>query len=341
MLQTWPTRCESRRVSIDDSIAKKNKHTRHIEPVGWHYDHVEAAPKRPRYANGLAYLSCNVWVGEIAVTLDVQMYLRQNRVRAINRQRDPEDRVSFASKNRLARHMLIALAPLLPKDVPVYVLHDAWYALARLIKFARRQGWHTVTALKHNRKLNGRRLTQHSLEHRHQRYEPVVITATDRSRTPYFTRAYSGRLEDVPFDLRVIDSKWHPRAPRSAYFACTDLSLKTQQALQIYAHRWGCETDNVYLKSRLGLGDFRVRSYEAVDKFVAVVLLALAYLQHRLMLNTPATPHLHSLADVIRLHREEHLRDWLTGACQEAIATGDIHAVLQRFLRLNPETVLA
>jgi hypothetical protein len=259
-------------VSIDDSIAKKNKHTRHMaqplkraarprratfEPVGWHYDHVEATPKRPRYANGLAYLSCNVWLGGIAVTFDVQMYLRQNRVRALNRQRVPEDRVSFASKNQLARDMLIALAPLLPENVPVYVLHDAWYASAKLIKFVRRQGWHTVTALKHMapqratyRKLNGRRLTQHSLEHRHQRYEPAVITATDGSRTTYFTRAYSGRLEDVPFDLRVIDSKWHPRAPRSAYFACTDLSLETQQALQIYAHRWGCETDNVYLKSR-------------------------------------------------------------------------------------------
>jgi len=207
-----------------------------------------------------------------------------------------------------------------------------------------------VTALKHNRVLNGRHLTQHSLEHRHQRYERAVITATDQSTTTYFTRSYTGRLEHVPFDLRVIDSKWHPRAPRSAYFACTDLSLETQQVLQIYSHRWGCETDNVYLKSHLGLGDFRVRSYEAVDKFMAVVLLALAYLQHRQLLDTCSTstatsgngqPRL-SLADVIRLHREEHMCDWLTGACQEAVAprratfaTGDVDAVLQRYLRLD------
>ena len=33
--------------------------------------------------------------------------------------------------------------------------------------------------------------------------------------------------------------------------------------------RWGCETDNVYLKTRLGLSDFRVRPYQAVDKYVA------------------------------------------------------------------------
>ena len=127
-------------ISLDDSIAKKNKHTRHMaprratfEPVGWHYDHVESTPKKPRFANGLAYLDCNVWMaprratfGGVAVTFDARIYLRANRVRAINRQRPYEDRLAFASKNTLARHMLHALRPLLPAGVPVYVLHDAW-----------------------------------------------------------------------------------------------------------------------------------------------------------------------------------------------------------------------
>lgn len=61
--------------------------------------------------------------------------------------------------------------------------------------------------------------------------------------------------------------------------------------------------------------------------------LGLAYLQYRL-LHEPS-PRIKSLADVIRLHRDEHTRHWLTGACQEAIATGDLEAVLNRFLRLD------
>jgi len=201
------------------------------------------------------------------------------------------------------------------------------------MKSTHRRGWHTITALKHNRKLDGQRLDQHTMALWHQRYEKVSVTATDGTRTSYFTRACTGRLEDLSFAIRVIDSKWHPRAPRSAYFGCTDLSLETQTALQIYAHRWGCETDNVYLKTRLGLGDFRVRPYEAVDKYVATVHLALAYLQDRLM--GQSSPRLRSLADVLRQHRDEHARDWLTGACQEAIITGNITAVLNRFLRLD------
>ena len=318
-------------ISLDDSLARKHKHTRHLEPVDWHFDHVESTPFKPRHANALAYLGCNVWIGGWPFTFDVRLYLREKTVRRLNRQRDRDERIGFLSKNHLARQMLQALQPLLPSCVPVYVLHDAWYASARLMKFTHRQGWHTITALKHNRKLDGQRLDQHTMALRHQRYEKVSVTATDGTRTSYFTRSLTGRLEDLPCDLRVIDSKRHPRAPRSAYFGCTDLSLETQTALQLYAHRWGCETDNVYLKTRLGLGDFRVRLYEAVDKYVATVHLALAYLQDRLM-GQPSS-RCRTPADVIRLHRDEHARDWLTGACQEAITTGDLDAVLGRFLR--------
>jgi hypothetical protein len=320
-------------VSLDDSISRKHKHTRHIEPVDWHFDHVESTPYKPRHANGLAYLDCNVWIGGEAITFDVRIYLREKTVRRINRQRLAGDRIGFLSKMHLARTMLQALRPLLPDDVPVYVLHDTWYASARLMQFTHQQGWHTITALKHNRKLDGQRLDQHSLALRHQRYEQVTVTATDGTATSYFTRTLEGRLEDLAFDLRVIDSKWHPRAPRSAYFGCTDLTLETQPALQIYASRWGCETDNVYLKTRLGLGDFRVRAYEAVDKYVAVVHLAWAYVQWRLMREQSA--QIQSPADIIRRHRDEHTVDWLTGACQEAIATGEIKTVLRRFLRLD------
>ncbi len=89
----------------------------------------------------------------------------------------------------------------------------------------------------------------------------------------------------------------------------------------------------MYLHTWCGLGDFRVRSYEAVDKWVAVVHLALAYVQWRLLCERSA--EIQTVADVIRRHRDEHTRDWLMGACQEVLATGDLDAVLARFLRLD------
>ncbi len=78
----------------------------------------------------------------------------------------------------------------------------------------------------------------------------------------------------------------------------TDLAHSAQQTLQGYQGRWSCEVDNFYLKTQLGLTDFRVRSYEAVDKYMVAVLLTWAYV--------------------------------------ELQKTGDIQHVLQHFLRLDP-----
>ncbi len=123
-------------VSIDDSISAKHKQTKQIEGVDWHYDHVESTPQRPRFKNGLAYIECNVWTGLTAITFDVRPYVREKTVRRINRHRAPTERLHFRSKFHLAREILAALQPLLPDDVPVYILHDMWYASARLLKFA-------------------------------------------------------------------------------------------------------------------------------------------------------------------------------------------------------------
>lgn len=317
-------------ISLDDSLARKHKHTQHLEGVDWHYEHLESTPHQPRFANGLAYLACHLCSGGIAVTFAMRPYLRAKTVRRLNRQRAPDTRIPFRSKFHVAREILEALYPLLPTAIPIFVLHDEWYASTRLMRWTHRHAWETITALKHNRKLDHCRLDQHTQTARHQRYEHVTVTATDGTPSTYFTRTFTGRLEDLAFDVGVIDSKRHPRAPRSAYFGCTALHLKTLTILQIYGQRWGCETDNVYLHTQLGLGDFRVRPYEAVVKWMAVVHLGLAYLQWRLM--REQTRPLCNLAAIMRQHRDEHARDWLTGACQEAMATGDLTAVLNRYL---------
>src|ERR671932_16815 len=67
----------------------------------------------------------------------------------------------------------------------------------------------TVCGLKSKRKLNGKRLDQHASALWHQRYTPVTVTAADGAKTTYLVRAFSGRLEDLAFDVRVFASKRH------------------------------------------------------------------------------------------------------------------------------------
>ena len=324
-------------INLDDSIGEKYKTTRHLEPVDFHHDHNESTKSTPRYKNGLCYLVCTLRIGPFVVTVDLRLYLRAKTVRRINRHRAAEQRIGFRSKNTLARQILEALRPLLPTGWAVYVQFDSWYASAKLLKYVCRQRWHVTCGLKCNRTLNGVRIDHLASALRHRRYTRVRVTATDGNTTTYYVRETTGRLSDVPYDVRVWFSKRHPRGKSSAYFLSTDLTRSAHQTLQGYGGRWSCEVDNFYLKTRLGLADFRVRSYEAVDKYMVVVQLAWGYIERRFIQERSAKVKCYG--DIIRRHQEEHAREWLIGALQMALETGAIEPVLQRFLRETVEPV--
>lgn len=65
-------------------------------------------------------------------------------------------------------------------------------------------------------------------------------------------------------------------------FLCTDLSLSAEATLKLYQKRWQVEGDNLYLKEVLGLGDFRLQSFEAIQNWLVfkVQRQFLAKLQH-------------------------------------------------------------
>lgn len=321
-------------INLDDSLGEKAKATRHLEPVDFFHDHSASTKTKPMFKNACCYLACTLGIGTLVVTVDLRLYLREKTVRRINRHRPPAQRLPFRSKNRLARSILESLRPLLPKDWTVYVQFDSWYASECLIKYVRRQGWHVTCGLKHNRKLNGKRIDQLAYALRHKRYTHVRVTAADGNKTSYYVRQTTGRLEHVPYDVRVFFSKRHPREKSPAYFMSTDLTRSAHQALQGYSGRWSCEVVNFYLKTQLGLADFRVQSYEAVDKYMVVVLLTWAYVERRY--EQERSVQIKTYGDLIRRHREEHAVDWLTGALEMMRATGAIQVVMQRFLRLEP-----
>lgn len=320
-------------INLDDSLGEKDKATCHLEPVDWFHDHSESTKSKPVFKNAFCYLVATVCIGKIVVTVDLRLYLRAKTVRRLNRQRPAGQRIPFRSKNSLARSILEALRPLLPKGWDICVQFDSWYASEQLIKYVRRQGWHVTCGLKHNRKLNGKRIDQVASALRHRRYTHIQVTAADGNKTNYFVRQTTGRLQKVPFEVRVFFSKRHPREKSPAYFMSTDLTRSAQQALQGYSGRWSCEVGNFYLKTHLGLADFRVRAFQAVDKYMVVVLLTWAYVERRFEQERCA--QIQTYGDLIRRHRDEHAIEWLTGALQMMQETGDLQQVLQRFLRLE------
>lgn len=166
----------------------------------------------------------------------------------------------------------------------------------------------------------------------HQRYRLVSLPAADGRETTYRVRHCIGQLNGISELVRVYLCKRHPRDKSPAYFMSTDLTRTAQQSLRGYRGRWSCEVVNFYVKTQLGLADFRVRSYEALDKYVAVVLLAWAYVERRYA--AERGDQVKTYGDVIRRHQDEHAAAWLREAVGEAIRQGAVEPVLQRFLRL-------
>jgi hypothetical protein len=319
-------------VSLDDSLGAKDKDTRHLEAVAYHHDHTKSQGKKnPRYTNGTVHVEVRLQLGARSYAYDWRLYLREKTVRHLNRHRAPEQRLRFRKKTSLARDMLDGLQQLLPAGFQVYVLFDSWYAANRLLKFCRRQDWHVVCAIKSNRTLDDKKLSQWPQTLRHQRYQRVQLTATDQRQRTYLVRTLRGKLNTLPFEVCVLISQRHHRDKHPKYFLCTDLALSAQQILPIYQKRWPIEVDNFYVKQHLGLADFRVQSYEATEKWFAVVFLALAFVQWRVN-HAPAEERLRSVADVVRQHRYEHARTLLETACQEAAKLTNYLPVFKRFL---------
>jgi hypothetical protein len=211
------------------------------------------------------------------------------------------------------------------------VLFDSWYASNRFRTCCRRQSWYVVCAIKSHRKLDDQKRSQWPQALRPQWYQRVPLTATDQRPRTSLVRTLQGTLNRLSFDVCVLISQRHPRDKHPKYFLCADLSLAAQQILSIYQKRWPIEVDNFYVKQHLGLADFRVQSYEATEKWFAIVFLAFVFLQWRLN-HAHAKEQWHSLADVVRQHRYDHARTLLETACQEAAKLRDYLPVLKRFL---------
>jgi len=335
-------------VIIDDTLVPKGKNSRKFEPVGRYRDYTRPGVA---YCYGCCFVNCHVVVAGYGFTLGWRLYLKEKTVRKWNRgQSSQEERWRFRSKYQLARELLAELAVLLPGSVSVEVVFDSWYAAHKLIRYCRQRGWHVTCQVKSNRLFNGTALKAQNLKHK--RAVKVVIERA-RTRSEYLTYQLRGTLKGWGEEVQIIVSKRHRRDKKPRYYLCTDPQRSGQEVLEIYDERWVIEVDHWYLKTQLGLGDFRVQSREAIEKWAALVYTSFLFLQVRLAAKQAwqraarreqtkevdervkmlaEGGHCDTLAEVLREHRRAHEEAALRLMCEQAIQTGDVDAVLAQFL---------
>jgi hypothetical protein len=320
-------------LTADDSLTVKDKGTRRLQSVDWHFDH-----NRKQVVKGGNHVVVGIHWGNFHYPLLWRLYLRQSTVRRINRRRK-NNRLRYQSKLEMARQMLQQIIGHLPTGKPVYVLFDSWYTSAKLVQWIRRQGWHVIAGLKSNRKVAGQKLTDWHKDLKGSRYCQVRLRlANGRTRT-YWVRTITGRLRGVSGDVRVLLSQTGPGAKAPKYFLCTDTSLSAQEILSRYQNRWSQEVDYWHVKLQLGLGDFRVQSYEAIEKWYAVVYLVLSMLYWQCYEDREKHQRTTSLSEVLSRMRADHHEAVLRAACEEVAAGASVDEVLQRYLKQSRRAV--
>ena len=108
--------------------------------------------------------------------------------------------------------------------------------------------------------------------------------------------------------------------------------MSAQEAFRIYQQRWPIKVDNFCLKVALGLEDFRLQSFEAIQKWLQVISLALNYQQYQQAPNYHNSDYLCSLVDIIRQHRRQHAKQVLRTVAEEVLRLGEVEPILSRFV---------
>ena len=314
-------------LTVDDSLTAKDKATRRLQLVDWHFDH-----NRKQVVKAGNHVVVGIHWGDFHFPLLWRLYLRQSTVRRLNRRRQ-NNRLRYRSKLELTREMLQQLLHQLPAGKQVYVLFDSWYTSAKLVKWIVQQGWHVIAGLKSNRKVSGRKLTEWHKDLKGRRYSQVRLRlANGRTRT-YWVRSVTGRLQGVPGEVRVLLSQTGPGAKAPKYFLCTDTRLSEREILSRYQYRWSQEVDYWHVKLQLGLGDFRLQSYEAIEKWYAVVYLVLIMLYWQCYEDREKHKRTTSLSEVLSQMRHDHHREVLRAACEEVAAGATVDEVVNRYVK--------
>jgi DDE superfamily endonuclease len=314
-------------LTIDDSLAPKDKDTTKLESVDWLFDH-----NRRQTVRAGNHVVLRIHWGDFHFPLLWRLYLRESTVRRLNKRRSQNNKLRFHSKLELAQQMLQEVLSLLPQGCPVYVLFDSWYTSAKLVRWVRQQGWHVIAGVKSNRKVSGKKLTCWHHELKGRPYEKVSLGLANGQNRTYWVRSIQGRIHGVPGEVRVLISKKGPGAQTPRYFLCTDLTLSAQAILEYYQLRWSQEVDYWHVKLQLGLGDFRVQSYEAISKWYAVVYLVLTFLYWQRYEYEQTQRRTTTLSEVMTRIRQQHQREVLRAACEEVARGTPVEQVLERFL---------
>jgi hypothetical protein len=239
-------------INIDDSLSEKDKDTRHLEPVDWFHDHSESTRSKPVFKNAFCYLTANLRIGKMVVTVDLRLYLREkNRAAAqpsapsraahpLSQQKQPGQkhpgRLATLAARRLGRLRAV-------RQLVRFRTIDQICPPPRLARHLRSQTQPQAQrrVLRQSRKLPPR---SDRFRSQAQAVHPRSGDRCGREQNHLLCAPDHRSLAEGSLRCPRVLLETAPREKSPAYFMSTDLTRSAQQALQGYSGRWSCEVGN-------------------------------------------------------------------------------------------------
>jgi SRSO17 transposase len=256
---------------IDDT--QKRKRGKRMDAVCKLFLHAEKV-----YAKGHTIVGCALVYRGVVIPYAVRLWANKAYCKGPQKLARGEERRKFRKLTLLAADMIGEVSP--PSPGKVTVLFDSYYLCPAVIAACQAKEFPFVGVAKKNRNFYpGHRLRD---KHKLSRYGANVLDRAGRSvsvggkrhrlaeRVGQLSRA--GRVKLV-FSRRPGESSWIAIATNACRWG-----MKT--VLAHYLIRWGIEILFKMSKQHLGLGDYQVLRYRAVERYLHLVFLAHLLLTH-------------------------------------------------------------
>jgi SRSO17 transposase len=264
-------------VILDDT--QKRKRAKQMDAVSKLFLHAEKI-----YAPGHTIAGCVLVYRGVAIPYAVQLWAPKEFCRQSARPEYADPPVKFRKLTEIAAEMVQSLT--LPSPGKALVLFDSYYLCPTVTHACETRGFHYVGVAKKNRNFfpDGRDRDKRKLSG----YGANVLARDGRAvsvrgkkhrlaeRVGRLSKA--GRVKLV-FSRRPGETAW-------IALATDQLRWGMKTVLSHYLSRWGIEVFFKMSKQYLGLGDYQVLRYRAVERYLHLVLIAYLLLTH-LALSSP------------------------------------------------------
>ena len=304
-------------VVLDDT--QKKKRAKRMDAVSTIFLHAEKT-----YAQGHTILGCVLVYRGVVIPYAVRLWATAEFCEQTATRKKPDERVEFRKLTALAAECVESVT--LPNDARAVVLFDSYYLCPKVISACENKHFPYIGVAKKNRNFfpDGRPWDKRKLG----KYG-INVLKRDGRRTKVNGKQYrlaervgqlskAGRVKLV-LSRRPGENTWIAMATNE-----TRWSAKT--VLSHYLERWWIEVCFKMSKQYLGLGDYQLLRYRAIERYLCLVMISYLLLTHLAATTSSAQADANGKTQRLRLptipQLQQLLRETLWDDTIESFAKG-------------------